>query len=727
MKRQALRRLLSGFLAAVMVAALLPVTAMAVSEPTTGSAADNWVNQKINELNNALPAGEAQFEKGDYLPITNTDLYRITVSRRVETADMTINEYVMMIVPGDGAETDNSAIPNYDSLADTPWETAGYSKIFIGAGITGIGNNSFVGISGINQVTFQDASDLTYVGENAFSGLSSAAFTDEGNQDDPGTLNLSNVETLGSYAFSGCSQIDGVELGGSITAVEEGVTTPNKIPERAFSGVQLDTVTIPEGITEIGVGAFAGNRAASAISLPSTLVTIGDEAFACSRDGDNEGVRELTIPEKVSYIGTNAFYGFTGMKTLTVESEVLTRVEDGAFGIDDRSAYHGEQTITGPDGSTEKVTMGTLIKTPDAEIANLFETGKNCYTGPISPLTLDEKQSYPASCAAPGQNVYDYKDPIDDSEKELVEILPQLRHHYLEDKRETIEASCTDPSYYRQVCDNLFVKNEQTNEWERTEHYVREEMTGKEDEYQPPHGHKYVVKVISNDGDITGKNGSTVTFYCENDGIHDPERDNGAAQEVKITLIAEIPAGETEMTLSQITPPTVTGGSLSWDDGDQVLVYDPKNEIQYFDVTFTPGFTYQYLTNGETLVTASAVGETHLQVGVRVARQKLDFSSISFSNTNLLVEADGGTTPIEVSGAPEELTQQEPEILYWKEGEEPSDTVPSRDEAWDGWVSATYSYDATIYEVDEASVPSGYTIEPVENGKESTVTITHRY
>lgn len=484
MKRQALRRLLSGFLAAVMVAALLPVTAMAASEPT--GEALKWVNDAVDEINGALPEGSNQYISTGWSQLGTSDLYCNVYTRTVVIPGQEISfDSMVFIMPGNEANSANCAMPDYESLP-TLWGGSNASQIFIGAGVTGIGSNAFVGMDTVDQVTFQDASDLTYVGENAFSGLSSAAFTDEGNQDDPGTLNLSNVETLGSYAFSGCSQIDGVELGGSITAVEEGVTTPNKIPERAFSGVQLDTVTIPEGITEIGVGAFAGNRAASAISLPSTLVTIGDEAFACSIDGNNEGVQELTIPEKVEYIGIKAFYGFTGMKTLTVESEVLTRVEDGAFGIDDRSAYHGEQTITGPDGSTEKVTMGTLIKTPSAEIANLFETGKNCYTGPISPLTLDEEKSYPASCAAPGQNVYDYKDPYDDSEKELVEILPQLRHHYLENKRETIGASCTDPSYYRQVCDNLFVKNEQTNEWERTEHYVREEMTGKEDEYQPP-------------------------------------------------------------------------------------------------------------------------------------------------------------------------------------------------------------------------------------------------
>ena len=375
MKRQALRRLLSGFLAAVMVAALLPVTAMAASEPT--GEALKWVNDAVDEINGALPEGSNQYISTGWSQLGTSDLYCNVYTRTVVIPGQEISfDSMVFIMPGNEANSANCAMPDYESLP-TLWGGSNASQIFIGAGVTGIGSNAFVGMDTVDQVTFQDASDLTYVGENAFSGLSSAAFTDEGNQDDPGTLDLSHVTRLGSYAFSGCSQIDGVMLGGSITAVEtpedgvDPVVTPNKIPKRAFSGVQLDTVTIPEGITEIGVGAFAGNRAASAISLPSTLVTIGDEAFACSIDGNNEGVRELTIPEKVSYIGTNAFYGFTGLQTVTVESELLTskeQVGSGAFGNDASSAFYGTQRL--PDG-VELKNSGTIFELP----ANVAEAG----------------------------------------------------------------------------------------------------------------------------------------------------------------------------------------------------------------------------------------------------------------------------------------------------------------------------------------------------------------
>ena len=68
------------------------------------------------------------------------------------------------------------------------------------------------------------------------------------------------------------------------------------------------TITIGEGITTVAAGAFGGDSntnpyaAVTTVNLPSTLTTIGDNAFAyCT------GLTSLTIPASVTTVGANAF------------------------------------------------------------------------------------------------------------------------------------------------------------------------------------------------------------------------------------------------------------------------------------------------------------------------------------------------------------------------------------------------------------------------------------
>lgn len=149
---------------------------------------------------------------------------------------------------------------------------------------------------------------------------------------------------MGENAFYNCDGIKGVELSGNITAVEtkEGGGTQdikNKIPNHAFESCNaLTSITVPEGIETIGTAAFAGCTQADSITLPDSLVTIGDRAFMCSIDGDNKQLTSLTIPENVETIGASAFYGYTELTTVTVESTKLKKPGDAAFGDNEMSA-----------------------------------------------------------------------------------------------------------------------------------------------------------------------------------------------------------------------------------------------------------------------------------------------------------------------------------------------------------------------------------------------------
>ncbi|MCQ2452706.1 MAG: leucine-rich repeat protein [Oscillospiraceae bacterium] len=96
-----------------------------------------------------------------------------------------------------------------------------------------------------------------------------------------------------------------------ITAVviEEGVTT---VGIRAFADCpNLKKLTLPEGLVEIGSYAFRGCTALTAVSFPSTLAVMGEEAFKnCS------SLAAVILPDKLTRIEKRTFEDCIGLKSL---------------------------------------------------------------------------------------------------------------------------------------------------------------------------------------------------------------------------------------------------------------------------------------------------------------------------------------------------------------------------------------------------------------------------
>ena len=104
--------------------------------------------------------------------------------------------------------------------------------------------------------------------------------------------------------------------------IPDGVT---QIGYRAFEGCSgLTSVTIPDGVTQIGGGAFRGCAALSSVTIPDSVTQIGGWAFyGCT------GLTTVTIPNGVTWIGEWAFRGCTGLTPVTVPQTCV--VGDGAF------------------------------------------------------------------------------------------------------------------------------------------------------------------------------------------------------------------------------------------------------------------------------------------------------------------------------------------------------------------------------------------------------------
>ena len=154
----------------------------------------------------------------------------------------------------------------------------------------------------IEHVIISDA--VTSIGEQAFAycyGIKSVTIPN-------------SVTSIGNAAFQGCDGMTSVTIPNSITSIGDDV----------FNGCALTSITIPNSVTSIGNRAFYWCSGLTSITIPNSVTSIGGEAFSkCT------GLTSITIPNSVTSIGGSAFYQ-------TPESLTSIVVESGNTKYDSR-------------------------------------------------------------------------------------------------------------------------------------------------------------------------------------------------------------------------------------------------------------------------------------------------------------------------------------------------------------------------------------------------------
>lgn len=126
-----------------------------------------------------------------------------------------------------------------------------------------------------------------------------------------------------------------------------------KIADRAFSQVNIKTLTIQEGVEEIGNGSFYNNTAITEIVLPAGMKRIGDEAFRyCFY------VKTIELPASLESIGD---YAFGSIEELTELTSVVSNISepfsisDNVFGIENgENITPPTATLSVPNGTKSK-------------------------------------------------------------------------------------------------------------------------------------------------------------------------------------------------------------------------------------------------------------------------------------------------------------------------------------------------------------------------------------
>lgn len=221
--------------------------------------------------------------------------------------------------------------------SETPFQIFDMEKVVIEEGVTYIGDNAFYGISagGCSELTsIELPSTLTELGDRCFhsTGITSITIPN-------------SVTTIGEYAFTD-SNITSLYIPSSVTSIGDGFASScdnltsisidasnssysvvdgvlfNKALTTLIcypAGKTQSTYTIADSVTTIATSAFAGNAYLDTVTIPSSITTLNNAAFSSCTNLQN-----ITIPSSVTSIGGSAFNSCTSLVTIAIPNSVST-------------------------------------------------------------------------------------------------------------------------------------------------------------------------------------------------------------------------------------------------------------------------------------------------------------------------------------------------------------------------------------------------------------------
>lgn len=266
--------------------------------------------------------------------------------------------------------------------------------------VTSIGESAFAYCSGLTSIVLSDS--VTSIGESAFSyctGLTSIKIPDL-------------VTEMGSQAFLGCKELLSVEIGIGVKSLDYNVFGGcNKIKDILFKAEycennseytdryyalfpsSVENVILGEEVKTIPSYIFKDCNNLKSINLPSSVISIGNEAFyRCT------GIEVVELPY-ITKIGNSAFFGCHNLKSVLLGPSANSI---GSYAFEDcyslvKSAY--PNTLSDPFSSGVRVAYN-----PDgAIIEDCLIFGNNKREILFAPYTFSGEYTLPDNVSSIGE------------------------------------------------------------------------------------------------------------------------------------------------------------------------------------------------------------------------------------------------------------------------------------------------------------------------------------
>lgn len=384
------KRLISLLIAACMIFALLPVsaiTAFAEESVLTGyCGADNSYESQTYYCSTQYN-GAAQTFTGTYysnaiwtLTPNGADTYKLTISGTGQMGDFGTSWSF--------GKPWNYALADKESIAVTESRNK-ITEIEIAAGITAIGAHAFEGYEKISKIELPDS--VTELGEYAFnhcSGVTSVRLSN--NLTEIKATALSDLGTTSNVVGSVANPIS-ITLPDSLlyirgrafslsngSGLKGDLTIPDNVQsigEDAFVNNHglTGNLTIGKSVKEIGGGAFSSCNFTGKLSVPGSVTKIGEKAFMSNK------FTSIQIANGVTSIGEYAFSGCTSVHSIDLSSIAQATYGDNAFAsMSTKLIYVDNLTQKSTVESTQGFTSSVFAITNGGTFAEnaTFEEGK---------------------------------------------------------------------------------------------------------------------------------------------------------------------------------------------------------------------------------------------------------------------------------------------------------------------------------------------------------------
>jgi hypothetical protein len=242
------------------------------------------------------------------------------------------------------------------------------TSITIGSGVTTIENSAFWICASLTAINV-DAGNTAYSSQDGVLYNKAKTTFIHCPESITGTITIPNsITSIGNGVLYNCYNLTSITIGSGVTSIMDdafpySLTSITVDPGNNYYASEAGflynkvsgqiahilpsgssgNVTIPNGVTSIGEGAFEDCTGLTSITIPNSVTSIGDDAFKwCT------SLTSITIPASVTSIGKDAFFVFSGGLTSVTFAEgsniLLANFGNGAFPPDGqgnllRSAY----------------------------------------------------------------------------------------------------------------------------------------------------------------------------------------------------------------------------------------------------------------------------------------------------------------------------------------------------------------------------------------------------